>query len=89
MFKSSCITISPIVIAGLNILIMQVRMEESIGRMEEGWNNGLSGGDIAAVVLYFILVLGIGLYVCHITSFLIFLYFFPNLFSRIGVVVIK
>merc|ERR550519_2980575 len=29
---------------------------------EEGWNNGLSGGDIAAVVLYFILVLGIGLY---------------------------
>ena len=36
---------------------MQVRMEE------EGWNNGLSGGDIAAVVLYFILVLGIGLYV--------------------------
>ena len=30
-------------------------------KMETGWNNGLSGGDVAAVVLYFILVLGIGL----------------------------
>jgi len=43
-------------------------MEEEVlnnglsGTTEQGWNNGLSGGDIAAVVLYFILVLGIGLY---------------------------
>ena len=42
---------------------MQEKMEKEGWTTEEGWNNGLSGGDIAAVVLYFILVLGIGLYV--------------------------
>ena len=44
---------------------MQEKMEgwNHAGTTGEGWNNGLSGGDIAAVVLYFILVLGIGLYV--------------------------
>ena len=57
------------------MLTMQVRMEEEVlnnglsGTTEQGWNNGLSGGDIAAVVLYFILVLGIGLYVSPIFSF--------------------
>ena len=38
-------------------------MDSKMGTGETGWNNGLSGGDVAAVVLYFILVLGIGLYV--------------------------
>ena len=42
---------------------MQEKMEKEGWTTSEGWNNGLSGGDIAAVVLYFILVLGIGLYV--------------------------
>lgn len=42
---------------------MQEKMEKEGWTTGEGWNNGLSGGDIAAVVLYFILVLGIGLYV--------------------------
>jgi len=37
-------------------------MDSKMGTGETGWNNGLSGGDVAAVVLYFILVLGIGLY---------------------------
>ena len=66
---------------------MQVRMEEEVlnnglsGTTEEGWNNGLSGGDIAAVVLYFILVLGIGLYVSPIPFFAIFSYYFPNSLS--------
>ena len=42
---------------------MEVERDSNMGTGETGWNNGLSGGDVAAVVLYFILVLGIGLYV--------------------------
>ena len=50
-----------------------------VGTTGEGWNNGLSGGDIAAVVLYFILVLGIGLYVSPIFSFASFNTIFQSL----------